>query len=183
MIKELKHRIFAFGLFTVCYSVVCAMLHIAPTWYVTVFATPLGMLWCYCQDRIVSCFSNYYTMSLIVALIAFAIPYVGYAICSVAWIRGLLLILFSVNFTAFVAVAIYRLPINFKVTRVLGRYSFEIYVVQGIAMTFFHSQIINIENDWIYCALCFILIAVFSCAVHPIFTVVNKKFKDAQYEN
>ena len=167
-----------FNAFLILYCAVCVLLKLPSTWYETVFAMPFGIWWLYRKEHIVAILKRHYILSLAFCCFAFAILFVGYGLCHNDYVSILLKMLSLMIFPAVVAVLIYKIPVNCGITRVGGKYFFEIYVVQGIAMNLLHSRVIYVTNDWLYCILCLISIAVMSVSVHPLFTAINKKFKE-----
>lgn len=167
-----------FNAFLVLYCAVCFLIKLPSNWYVTAFAMPFGMYWLYQKEYIVEILKRHYILSLAFCCFAFAISFVGYALCPNDYVSILLGMLTFTIFPAVVTVLIYIIPVNFGITRILGKYFFEIYVVQGIAMDLLHSSMIYVTNDWLYCILCLISIAVMAVAVHPLFTAINKKIKE-----
>ena len=54
-----------------------------------------------------------------------------------------------------------------RVTRVLGKYSMEIYVLQGVFLSLFHKEPFNITNPYIYVVSVIISVYIGAIIVHP----------------
>ncbi len=63
--------------------------------------------------------------------------------------------------------------IKSKIMRLLGVYSFEIYVLQGLCMTLLHSNLIYIENELAYSVTTILMLIALSTLLHPVFGYVN----------
>lgn len=107
----------------------------------------------------------------ITAFIAFAILFIA----------GLMIkyftILAAISFVVLVLILLMRIPVNCAVTRWLGRYYFEIYVMQGISLLLFHSDLIYIENKWLYVLVCTLTTLLLAVVIHPIFHFISSMIK------
>lgn len=138
------------------------------TWYEGIMAFPLEMVWCAYHDRLF--FLREKRKSFIVTCTVF----LGVCVCFVLsriipnyTISVLCKSLSAVIFPISVMSIINWIPIQNKVTRLLGKYSMEIYVLQGIFLSLFHNVPMNITNPYVY-VLC-VTVSVFAGAmiVHP----------------
>lgn len=178
-VRKYRAGFLVFNLFLMLYCVMCLSLRLPWCWYVSVFAMPLGMLWFYCKEPITSTINKHYFLCLVASFAMFALILMGYLVCNIVIINMLFLIMAGISFVTVVAVLIYKMPVDCLLTRTLGKYFFEIYVLQGLVLDLLRSKVIHIESDWLYCALCIITLAVLSVISHPLFTAINRKFKKA----
>lgn len=74
----------------------------------------------------------------------------------------------SVCFAVFVATATHLIHVENRITRWLGKYSTEIYLVQGLFLTLFHSEMINLANPYLYVLLVTVSVLIAAVALHPI---------------
>ena len=80
-------------------------------------------------------------------------------------------------FVIFALIALMKLPVQCGVTRWLGKYYFEIYVMQGISLLLFHSELIHIENKWLYVLVCTLTTLLLAVAIQPVFRFISSIVK------
>lgn len=83
----------------------------------------------------------------------------------------------SLCFVTFVLLTIMKLRINNKPTRLLSRYYFEIYTIQGIPLTFFKT-VWKIENPAVYIICVVLTTALLAVIIHPVYQLISKVAKD-----
>lgn len=176
-VREVKFAFCLFNVLIACYCAVCVLLKLSSTWYEAVYAMPLGMFWLYRKDQIITRIKKHYAFPLMICCLTFAISFLGYKLCHNDYARIVLKMVSAISFVATVAVLVYKLPVNCRITRVLGKFSFEIYVVQGVVMKLLRSRLIYVTNNWLYYALCLIGIALMSVSLHPLFVAINRIFR------
>ena len=71
-----------------------------------------------------------------------------------------------------VMLLIRKINIQNAVTRFLGSISLEIYVLQGVFLTLFHSSIVVIENSYLYIAVVSATTILSAFLIHPLFQLV-----------
>lgn len=119
------------------------------TRYESVFAFATGMAWYELEDQIKR--TNKFIVLLGgVEFILFCATFLGHCFVDNTIAALMLKMLSAVLFATFVVTAVNIISVENRATRWLGKYSLEIYVSQGLFLTFFHSQYINIENQYIY---------------------------------
>lgn len=74
----------------------------------------------------------------------------------------------AVLFPMAVAGAVRYIPVENRMTRWLGKYSAEIYVVQGLFLGLFHSQLLMIENPYLYVIAAGITTLAAAVLLHPV---------------
>lgn len=75
----------------------------------------------------------------------------------------------------FICLLLVKIPIDFSITRWLGKYSLEIYLCQGMFLTLFEGKLFDIKNAGIYCLVVIIAVVVSSIIIHPITKIINSK--------
>lgn len=156
--------------FAVCVIFCFAMylLDYPTTWFESIFAFPLGMIWCKhdCDTKYFS--KKKCSVLAIFELLLFSIAFLGSHLINIK-IAALILKMFSaVLFAVLVATVTKLVKIENKITKWLGKYSIEIYAFQGLFLVFFHSRFIYLDNKLFYAFM--VTIFVFTTAVlfHPI---------------
>lgn len=153
------------------YALVCILLGKTITWYQSIFTFMLGIVWCDYKEWFDKVLNRHWLASGITAFIAFAILFIA----------GLMIkyftILAAISFVVLVLILLMRIPVNCAVTRWLGRYYFEIYVMQGISLLLFHSDLIYIENKWLYVLVCTLTTLLLAVVIHPIFHFISSMIK------
>lgn len=156
---------------TVLYIVTNLLMDWESVRYNSIFAFSLGILWCEYRNKIDIVIEKCWFVSVIVSFISFAVTFVtGVKFSQVT-------LLSSVAFVIFALIVLMKIPVNCAVTRWLGQYYFEIYVMQGIALLFFHSDIAYIENGWLYSIICTVGTLVLAVVIHPLFAWIGRSVK------
>lgn len=155
----------------VAYALLNVGLGKAITYYQSIFAFLLGILWCDYRNVIDKILRKHWIISLASVLILFAVSFVaGLFFKPVTLIAAPMFVIFAI------AVLI-KLPVQCGVTRWLGKYYFEIYVMQGILLLLFHSNLIYIENKWLYVLVCTLTTLLLAVAVQPVFRFISSVVK------
>ncbi len=139
------------------------------TWYEGIMAFSLGMIWCEYKDRWT--FLRGKKKSFIIAVSTFlgvCVCFVLSRIISAYTISVLCKSASAVIFPVSIMSLVNWIPIKNKVTRILGKYSMEIYVLQGMFLLLFHKDPINISNPYVYVVCVTVLVLVGSLIVHPV---------------
>lgn len=153
--------------------------NIQGTFYITTVLFWVGLAWAENEDRIVERIGSHERISLYSGILYIVVG----ATCIVirgAIVQNNLVGAFVTTFSDILICTGYLLSINHvaidtPLTQLLGRYSYEIYVFQGISFIVF-TKIIAL-NVYINCGLSFGLTCILSLIFHPLFTQVNKKCK------
>lgn len=74
----------------------------------------------------------------------------------------------AVCFTLLIVLILYNIKLGNRVTRFLGKVSFEIYLIHPLVIYFFHSSIINIKNNIYYSWIVIIVTIILSCLLNSI---------------
>ena len=153
------------------YILICTLFGKAITWYQSIFGFMLGIIWCDYREWFDKKLNRHWVVSGITAFIAFAILFLA----------GLKIkyftILVALAFDVLAMIFLMRIPVNCGVTRWLGRYYFEIYVMQGISLLLFHSDQFYIDNKWLYVFVCILTTLLFAVIIHPVFHFISNVIK------
>ena len=120
------------------------------TWYEGIMAFPLGMMWCAQKQKLII-FGDKKKAVLIslVTIFCVCMCYVASRVSSNA-ISILFKSLSAVIFPVAVVSSVNWIPVQNKVSNTLGKYSMEIYILQGMFLTLFHKSPFNIVNPWVW---------------------------------
>ena len=121
------------------------------TWYESIFSFATGMIWRELDLHYMKSPSNktvFFVCALEFILVCFT--FVGSYLIDNNIAMLILKMASAVFFVALIETAINLISVENRITRWLGKFSMEIYIVQGIFLTLFHSQLINITNQYIY---------------------------------
>ena len=156
-------------------SCVCFVLLLRPFkdeyWFNTAIAYPLGMLYFLYEGKIrrfVQKNNIWYIAACIAVLLLFYVvyPYIGkFVIYEVSVILVMALILLITM----------KFSITNNILLWLGKYTFEIYILQRVPMMLFHDVVLN---KYLYCGLCFIITLVIAVA----FRRLTNKIDEFVYE-
>ena len=180
-----KFYILAIAIGIVCYSVFCNMSGLASTWYESTWCFLLGILWA--KNRLalgkkIELIANRkrYFWLIGISFILFAI-FLGMGNTTFFKVKGVRILckeFSAVLFVIFVCLVLFKLPINFAVTRWLGKLSLEIYLCQGLVLKFLHGKFVYIENTVVYYIAVVIVVGVISVVIHPVIRRINKSVID-----
>lgn len=155
----------------VIYALICIFFGKTITWYQSVFTFFLGIVWCDYKEWFDKVLNKHWRANGITAFITFAILFIA----------GLKIKYFTIlttsAFVVFIMILLMKIPVNFAVTRWLGRHCFEIYVMQGVPLLLFHSDVIYIENKWLYVLVCTVTTLILSIGTQPVFRFISSMIK------
>ncbi len=136
-------------------------------WYNSVICVFIGIIWKRQQNEIDGYILNRrgYWIALPLAFLLFCGLTVSRYFTGNIYI--LVAYLSAVAFVLLVIVAIMIFPYENKVTYYLGTISLEIYALQHIFVSAFHSNVVNVENPWIYCLIVYGATIIAASVVHP----------------
>lgn len=139
------------------------------TWYEGIMAFPLGMVWCRYQDKLNFLKKGRITFSVAITAFMFVCTCFGLSrILPNEIISVICKSMSAVIFPIVVVVIVSWISIENNVTCILGRYSMEIYILQGLFLSMFHQSPINIENPYMYVLMVMIFVGIGTVITHPI---------------
>ncbi len=139
------------------------------TWYEGIMAFPLGMVWCRYQDKLY--FLKKRKNCILVAITAFMFVCTCFALSRILPNKTISVICKSMSgviFPIVVVVIVGCISIENNVTRILGKYSMEIYILQGLFLSIFHKPPLNIVNPYMYVLMVMIFVSIGAVTMHPI---------------
>ncbi len=157
---------------TLLYMLACHHFGLSATWYATSILFPLGVLFGLTSDIIrINGRKSWALITLIALLICLATYYAQSRIDNPS-VKVILLSLSTVHFVFFAIFSLQVVPIQHRITAWLGSISLEIYVLQGLYLNLFKSEIAGISNPYIYIALVSCCTIATAAITHPFFSAV-----------
>ena len=147
-----------------------------PTYYQSVFAFLLGILWARKQNKIDTVLFT--KKWIFIVLVFFTIFGVTLILGNTSILNGVLMLISksisAVSFVVFVISLLSRMSINGTISSWLGNIYCELYIFQGIPIELLHSKVIFIHNDFVYLVSVIVLTVCISVAMHPIIIKITK---------
>lgn len=178
-IKSAKAAITVFSFFIVAYCVGCFYFGLAMYWYQAASAIILGALWCANKSGIDSFLAKSRARTAILSALGIAavsaLWYVG-TLKSTGdvlrlWLRIISILIFVTSVILLVSLSADKPLLNNRLFALLGKYSFAIYVTQGMFLILFDSRVASIKSPVLY-ALC-VCASTFALSV-PVTVLFNK---------
>ena len=166
-----------FFLFLIAYIILCVATNMSVTAYESIFAVLVGLFWSLYKEAIEREMNKRYWLYLFGSLVAFSVLFVCPILSIPKTVGVIIKALSALVFVWFVVLLLMKTPLNFKIIDILGVYSFEIYVMQGISIALLRNGIVYIENNLLFVGACILLTAVLSVAMHPVFKFINYSLK------
>lgn len=120
-------------------------------WYLSNFAFPLGLLYAYKKEKILSYCTRRYIFVIATLLLAFGLS------CTISSVFATMFVACSI--ILIVVVLMMKFRFIGKLWNWIGGLSLEIYLLHAIPMTFFRSKFLFIDNDVCW-TLCVVLTAI-----------------------
>ena len=174
-----KYTLVIAGMFAGCvvYIAFCIYMRYGSFWYRTILVLLLGMIWALYEAKILPVMHRFYwiisplTWLLFAALLSVLLRQTA---IKNPWIS----LLYNFALTSSFMISILTVTMKFRVGNpvltFLGNNSLEIYLVQGF-FTGLRSNLIYIQNDFLWVLLCFFGSITIGSAVHTLNTVLFKK--------
>lgn len=161
-------------LLTAVYILVMMLLDYSASWYVSTPLFTAGMWFACCKDGIDAWLQNRrnWLLAFLGAGILFSAAYMGYRSTDLKWLDAALLTLQECAFVLGVLLVIGKVRLDCRLTRMLGAISLEVYVMQGMCLSFFQSRVVNIQNPYLYVAAVSISTVVLAAAIHPVMKAI-----------
>lgn len=152
------------------YCVACAGLNLSTTWYEASFCFPLGIFFSMQKEKLCKQIS-WFAIFLIFTVFIVSL-FLGNKKILPEEIRIVIKMMSAALFAMLVFFAVLKINIKNAATIFLGKYSFEIYVMQGIYLNLFKTQM-PIMNEWIYMLMVVVCTLITSLLLHPIYTYLR----------
>lgn len=159
---------------TLCFILGMAVFGFAHTWYVSVPLFVLG-LWFSCSknrfDQFIRNRKNWLIL-LLTSGLTFVISMLCCKFANITFISEVSITLAECAFVFCVLLIVNKVNIDCSLTRKLGVISLEIYVMQGICLSFFHSYFWNIKNPYWYVIVASMGTVLLALAIHPLIKMI-----------
>lgn len=148
------------------YIIGCILLHFPENYYKTVSLVIVGGLWYHCEEKLDDVLLTWKSMLPIVLMSGLCC--VGGLFLPGLWavyakmVLAILFVVIVIYLTKFISICC-------GVTRILGRYSFEIYVFHGMFIRIFRCDRLYIANDWVFVGLVLAGTALAGILTEPLF--------------
>lgn len=177
---KLLNQLVAFTACLVAYGFVCFFAGMSTTWYVSVLCVPLGMMWFLYKKKLDELLTKRKAVFVVV----------GGGLCVVAYAASKILpfssILLAASCLFFVVVSIsiaFALQNTAVVcngfTKLLGRYSLEIYISQGFMLMLRRGVNFCIEDPYVFIIVAVVGTAIISIVVKPLYQAVTVPIKQS----
>ena len=163
-------------IYVMVYCVVSFLSGVTATAYESVFPFVLGFVWHAKKERIDSLLKNIKQWLWMVASTLFlAYGLVSLSFCNISSIVIVICkMLSAVLFVVLIMLLVNKIRVDYRLTRLLGTMSLDIYVVQGLFIVLLRSKLIYISNPYFYIVLVIIGTAVGAVLIHPIIRYIYK---------
>lgn len=181
LFSQFKGQLRAMLLCCIGYMLLCIVLNMGTYWYESVFSFLLGIIWCAYKEKIdgkINQKRNYFIF-LILSFALFSVTLIM-GNTGLLKIKELILackMISAVSFVLLVLFLIMRMNIQNIVTQKLGAISLEIYVMQGIPLTFFRGAQWYIQSDLLYVFAVTVSTLLLAMFLHPLVQTIYKRFK------
>lgn len=169
-----KRQILWVALLTALYCGCCAVAGLSTTWYEAVVCFPLGMLCAKHKAQILSFLGSRKSALLwgsVLLMVFLAALLLGNKQILPEPVRILVKMFSTVCFVGLLIVVTAHIRTANPITGFLGKYSLEIYALQGL---FLYGLRPVISGDWLYIAAVTAGVVLLALAAHPVFRGVNK---------
>lgn len=178
-VKKKNRRILIVFLGVVLYCAWCIVDKRGPYSYVSVFAFPLGIIWCECQTKLDRIFAKKKNeiLGVLIVFATFCVTLIGGNIPIFTKPIMLTLRCFSsIVFVVLVLLVSRILRINNFILRFLGKISCEIYVFHGLFLVLY-KEVFNIEKAGMYILVVMVSSISFAYLLHPVMGGLNVLIK------
>ena len=138
------------------------------TWYEGIMAFPLGMMWCAQKQKLIILSDK--KKALLFSLSVFFCVCMCYVFSRIS--SDAISIVFksvsAVIFPVAVVSSVNGIPVQNRMSQILGKYSMEIYALQGLFLSLFHKSPLNIVNPYVYVASVLTCVCIGAVVVQPI---------------
>ena len=162
--------------YVMVYCAVSFLSGVTATAYESVFSFVLGFVWYAKKARIDSLLRDGKRwLWLVVSTLFLVYGLVSLSFCNISSIVIVICkMLSAVLFVVLVMLLVNKIRVDYRLTRLLGTMSLDIYVVQGLFIVLLRSKLIYISNPYFYIVLVIIGTAVGAVLIHPIIRYIYK---------
>lgn len=151
--RNTLYQIIAITFFCVFYSIVCYRTGFSSILYERMYSFVIGMMWCAYKNKIDGWLKTKWMMVFLVICISFCLTLVFQKVYIACFMDVKLLsrMLSMILFSVLAILLMMKIRIDYSWVRFLGNISLEIYLVQGLFFSLFHSGLLYIDNSYLYC--------------------------------
>ena len=159
------------------YCILCPLLGLSTTWYEAGFCFAAGCVYAECEDRIIkyrngSTGNKRYIQYMTVAICFFVALFFGNRAVLPNGMRIVVKMLSAILFALLMMSVVSVIKITNGIVRFLGKYSLEIYLLQGIFLNAFIRCIKSI-TEWGYILAVMISTILAAIVVHPLYSKIG----------
>lgn len=179
-----KHKLMigAMAVTYVGWAMLCKyVIHFDPCWYKTAHMPIVGMIWALYEDKIIALIRKKYWLSFFLCGGVTAVIE-GLTIFYPAESGFVSYIIRAANaffFTITIMVVLQKVKLGSPVFKFLGKISYEFYILQGVAIELFKSNLINIKNDVVWIVAVFVVTTLLAYVFNLLFSRINKSVRKA----
>ena len=155
----------------ILYIIVCTKLGYGEWWYNASHPLIFGMFWAIYEPKILPTIKKYYRVILCFVTFGFGFLSICRGIIN-DWLVSLIFAMGSIVFFVFLLILFTaKVKIGNPFMNYLGNISLEIYLVQGLFMVGTRSDVVFINNDFIWGVIVFFGSILLGALLHKIFTI------------
>ena len=155
---------------TATYILVMIFLDSSTSWYVSTPLFVIGMWYSVYKDKINAWVfvKRRWLLTFLASGAVFFAVMLGQKLFETKYLRAMFLTLVECAFVFCLVLVLPKIRIEYQLTEMLGAISLEVYVMQGLCLSLFHSRVVTIQNVYLYAVTvtaCTFLLAIL---IHPI---------------
>ncbi len=166
--------------FVFCFSlaVTLFLLNYSSTWYECIFVFPMGLLFAFKKESLETFIKNNKFICFLIPILLFAATIFGYIFFDNTIVKLVFKIISTIPFVASIVVFSMFVSLNNKITQILGKYSFSLYVSQGFFLWILRIDTVRSSGYlWLFLIVVFVCIAIVTFAINQVFYLIEKPFK------
>lgn len=185
-LKNDKVRVFVVAALLAIYSICCLIFkNLGEIWCECSFSFLFGICWALYEEKNKMFFDknkNYWISIVLIFFVAVATILYGAKQGIAGYIRIPIRMISAVAFAFLVILIMKKFPINFFITKFLGHYSMEIYIIHGLFISLF-CDVFAITNAWVFISLVCVCTIVSAIILNPFFDCLSKLVKGERSGN
>lgn len=177
--KKKKTQLIALSFVCISYILLLYLLGFSPLWYESAGGFFLGVAYRFSEEKIVNYLRPFkrWLCLFLISCVCFCLTFIGGSSFNpLVVIRIILKMLSAVAFLFAFLLLLNRLSLQNFITKFFARFSLEIYMVQGLFLALYRSNLIYIEAPFAYITLVIISTLLFSLIIHPVIVKINAIF-------
>lgn len=172
---NIKKLLPIFTAFIGLYCILCIIFDLGTTWYEGSLTFLLGIFWAKNKSKIDMVQAKKYYLLLALIVGVFTLTYLfGNLRIFTEPLRIFVKMVSAVAFVSMVLFIAMKIKFNYILTKFLGNYYFEFYLLQGLFISLF-DEFIVINNTLLYCSTCLVCTLLSAIIVHPLVKFINSK--------